>query len=252
MLKSISYMLKQYITKGIAMNIFKLSLIATSLLLIGCGSDSKSDDTPKVQSITEAVNNTKALNALGNLSKIGGANSSKMHKLSQNQTFPCSGGGTMSINTSEDETESTIVMNKCNQEGSYMDGSLIMIEKDDGYFKMTMKNLTVKESNGDKTSAKQLIMEGNDNEYWSALDGDISIASKCFNATLDIKTLEKMYEMQDGSDGVEKGKIELNGASYTFNYPNVTIKAGSETKTMSQTELDKEMESATTTCKIGA
>lgn len=234
------------------MNIFKLSLITTSLLLIGCGSDSKSDDTPKATTITEAVNNTKALNALGNLSKINSVNSSKMQKLSQNQTFPCSGGGTMSIKTSEDETESTIVMDECNQDNSFINGSFTMIEKDNGYFKMTMKNLTVKESNGDKTIAKELVMEGNDNEYWSAINGDISISSQCFNATLDIKTLEKMYEMQDDSDGVEKGKIELNGASYTFNYPNVTIKAGSETKTMLQTELDKEMESATTTCKIGA
>ena len=234
------------------MNIFKLSLITASLLLIGCGSDSKSDDAPKATTITEAVNNTKAFNAIGNLSNINRTNTSKMQKLSKNQTFPCSGGGTMSLNTSEDETESTIVMNKCNQEGSYIDGSLTMIEKDNGYFKVTMKNLTVKDSNGDKISAQQLVMEGNDNEYWSVMNGDISIVAKCFNATLDIKTLEKMYEMQDGSDGVEKGKIELNGASYTFSYPNVTIKAGSETKTMLQTELDKEMESATTTCKIGA
>ncbi len=231
------------------MNIFKLSLIAISLLLIGCGSDSKSDDTPKATTITEAVNNTKALSAIKNLSKLNINNTSKMQKLYKNQTVSCSGGGSMLVNASEDGSEISIEMNKCNESGSYMDGKLAIIEKDNGYFKMTMKNLTVKESNGDTTSAKQLVMEGNDNEYWSAIDGDMSITSKCFNAKLDIKTLEKIYEMQDGSDGVEKGKIELNGASYTFNYPNVTIQAGSKTKTMLQTELDKEMESSTT-CKI--
>ena len=234
------------------MNIFKLSLIATSLLLIGCGSDSKSDDTPKVTTISEAVNNTKALGAVSSLGKLNRINNSKMQKTSLNQTVSCSGGGSMSLDMSEDGSEMSIEMNKCNQAGSFMDGELTIIEKDNGYFKMTMKELTVKDSNGDKTSAKQLVMEGNENEYWSVIDGDMSITSKCFNADFNIKTLEKMYEMQDGSDGVEKGKIELNGASYTFNYPNVTIQVGSETKTMLQTELDKEMESATTSCKIGA
>jgi len=232
------------------MNFFKVTLFTASLLLIGCGSDSKSDDTPKATTIKEATNNTKILATIGKLSKMNTTNS-RMQKLSNNQTFPCDTSGSKSIETSEDATETTLIMNKCQESDEYIDGSLSVITKDNGYFKATMKNLTVKENNGDTTSAKQLVIEGNDNEYWSKMDGDISFNSQCFNAKLNIKTLEKMYDMQDGSDGVEKGKIELNGASYTFNYPNVTIKAGNETKTMLQSELDKEMESATT-CKIGS
>jgi hypothetical protein len=228
------------------MNFFKLSLITASLLLIGCGSDSKSDDTI---SIADATKNMKALSAVGNLSNINtNTSKSKIQKLSKNQTLSCSQGGSMSIDISEDETTVTMIMNKCKEVDSYMDGHLNLINQDNGYFKMEMSNITFK-NDKETTSAQKLIIEGNDNEYWSKIDGDMSFISQCFTGTFNIKTLEKIYEMQDGSDGVEKGKIELNGATYTFNYPNVTIKAGSETKTMLQSELDKEMESSTT-CKI--
>jgi len=233
------------------MNFIKLSIIATSLLLIGCGSDSKSDNnSPKATNISDATSNMKALGAIDNLSNIKTNSSiSKIQKLSKTQNFPCSGGGTISMEATEDEKTMSITMDKCTEPDSFIDGSMILIEQDNGYYKMEMSDLTVKDSNGDKTSAKHFVMEGNDNEYWSKIDGDISFVSKCFTGTFNIKTLEKMYEMQDGSDGLEKGKIELNGATYDFNYPNVTIKAGSETKTMLQSELDKEMEESTT-CKI--
>ena len=232
------------------MNFFKLSLITASLLLIGCGSDSKSDDTPKTTTIADATSNMNALNALGNLTKINNNfTTTKMQKISKNQTFSCTQGGRISMDVSDDEHTITMVMDKCKEPNSYMDGNLKIIEKDNGYYKMEMSNITIKSNNRETTSATQLVIEGNDNEYWSKIDGDMSFVSQCFTGSFNIKTLEKMYEMQDGSDGVEKGKIELNGASYTFNYPNVTIKAGSETKTMLQSELDKEME-ASTTCKI--
>jgi hypothetical protein len=249
MLKYVSFMLKTYKTKGIYMNFFKLSLITASLLLIGCGSDSKNDNTPQATNISDATNNMKALSAIGNLSEINlNTSTSKMQKLSKNQTFSCSKGGSLSMDNSEDGTATIMVMDKCTEVDSYMDGNLKIIEQDNGYYKMEMSNVTIK-NNGETTSAKKLIIEGNDNEYWSKIDGDMSFVSQCFTGEFNIKTLEKIYEMQDGSDGVEKGKIELNGATYTFNYPNVTIKAGSENKTMLQSELDKEMESSTR-CKI--
>jgi hypothetical protein len=232
------------------MNFFKLSLITASLLLIGCGSNSKSDDTPKVTTIADATSNINALNAIGNLTKVNNNfTTTKMQKVSKNQTFSCSKGGRISMDVSEDTHTITMVMDKCTEVDSYMDGNLKIIEQDNGYYKMEMSNITIKDNKGETTSAKQLIIEANDNEYWSKMDGDISFISQCFKGSFNIKTLEKMYEMQDGSDGVEKGKIELNGASYSFNYPNVTIKAGSETRTMLQSELDKEMQ-ASTTCKI--
>jgi hypothetical protein len=232
------------------MNFFKLSLVTVSLLLVGCGSDSKSDDNSgtKVTTIEEAETNMKSMGAVGN---VGGAigkiksNNSKMQKLSKSENHPCAKSGNMSWDFSEDGTTTKITMNKCTENDFYMDGSMSINEQDSGYFKMEMNNLTIK-SNGEDISSKHFIMEGNDNEYWSKIDGDMSLVSKCFSGTFDFKTLEKMYETQDGSDAVEKGKIELNGATYDFNYPNVTIKAGSESKTMLQSELDKEMESATT------
>ena len=232
------------------MNFFKLSLVATSLLLIGCGSSSnKSSTAPKATTVKDATKNIKALDSLKSLEKIGQSTTTKMQKLSKAQSVPCSGGGTMSVDISEDETTSTIVMNKCTQGDSYLNGTLTTIEQDNGYYKISINGLTVKQNN-EETSATKLVMEGNDKEYWSTIDGDLKFkSSNCFSGTFDIKTLEKMYDMQDGSDGVRKGKLELNGATYTFDYPNVTIQVGGESKTMTQKELEKEMES-TTSCNI--
>lgn len=232
------------------MNFFKLSLVTVSLLLVGCGSDSKNDNNSgnKATTIEEAETNIKSMGAIGNVGTTinhVNNNNSKMQKLSKAEKQSCSQGGDTSWDVSEDNTIIKITMNKCKEPSFYIDGSMSINEQDNGYFKMEMNNLTMK-SDGENTYSKHFIIEGNDNEYWTTMNGDMSLVSKCFSGNFNFKTLEKMYETQDGSDAVEKGKIELNGATYDFNYPNVTIKAGSESKTMLQSELNEEMESATT------
>lgn len=228
------------------MNFIKLSILATSILLIGCGDDSKNDTVTKARTIEDATKNMKALNAIGNLSKFDNNNINKIQNLSKEKSFPCAKGGNMSIDISEDSTQSTIIMDECKQnDNSYIDGKFEVVEKDNGYSKTIITNYTLKDSNGEEFSTPKLIIEENDNEYWSTIDGDLKIRTKCFNGSFNIKTLEKMYDMKDGSDGVREGKIELNGATYDFSYPNVTIKTAGNTKTMTQEELDKEMTSAT-------
>jgi len=232
------------------MKIYKLTLVVVALFLVGCGSDDdkkSTSDENEAKSVSEAKNNFKSLSALSNMNKglSSLSQNAKMQKSSKSQTYPCSNGGTLSSSLSADETVINMVFNKCKHGNSYIDGEMVITENETTYTsKIVMNNLTVNDAGTDFFS-KKFVVEDNSAEYWSTIDGDLKIGSKCFTGKFDFKTLEKMYDAQDNSDNIEKGKMVLNGATYTFNNPNVTIEAGSETKTISQAELEKEFESST-------
>ncbi len=80
------------------------------------------------------------------------------------------------------------------------------------------------------------------------IDGDLNVISQCFTGNFNVKTDEKIYDAQDGSDNAESGILELNGATYTFNNPYVTIKVDNEEKTLLQSDLEKEMNSSSSSC----
>ena len=82
-------------------------------------------------------------------------------------------------------------------------------------------------------------------ESWVNIDGMIKIESKCFTGTYTFKTIEKLVEAKDGSDNFESGILNLNNATYTFKNPDVTIKVGSTTETILQSELEKRFETET-------
>ena len=90
-------------------------------------------------------------------------------------------------------------------------------------------------------TSTHLIFKEDAQEHWSTMDGEMKIASQCFGGNFTFETVAKMYEAQDGSDNVESGILKMNGATYTFVNPYVTIKAGGEERTILQTELEKEM-----------
>jgi hypothetical protein len=229
------------------MKLYQLTLVVASLFLIGCGSsDNKgsNSDVKEAKTVTEAENNFKSFGALSNLDRGTSSfnKNSKMQKISKNES-PCSNGGTLSI--SSDNTILTMVFNKCKEDSVYINGEMVITENESNYnSKIVVKDLTLKEEEINFYS-KKFVIEENEVEYWSTIDGDVKIDSKCFSGNFYFKTIEKMYEIQDNTDSIEKGKIVLNGATYTFNNPNVTITVGSETKTITQVELEKEFESST-------
>jgi hypothetical protein len=231
------------------MNFLKLSLITASLLLIGCGSssDDGGSDAPEATTIEKAESNFKAFGGAMSSSQELKNQNTKMKQLAKTESGSCTHGGTFSMSLSEDETNMNMSFNNCKFDDTYIDGTMIMTEYDDYHYKMEMKNLTMKDSEND-LYFKNLALEENELEYWSTIDGDMNINSKCFTGKYNFTTLERLIETQDASDNLESGKLKLNGAIYTFNNPNVTIEVAGKTKTILQTELDEQMTSETT-CK---
>jgi len=173
--------------------------------------------------------------------------SNKLQKTSssEKQSANCDNGGTVSIDVIG--TTTSIVTHQCKYGHYYMDGSISLNELSDGSEKFTMSNMTMKDGEIDMY-VSQMVFVDNESEHWSTMDGDIKIDSKCFSGKYDFKTIEKMYEAQDGSDNVESGVVELNGARYTFSNPYVTIKVGGkESESILQSELEKKMNN-TLTC----
>jgi len=225
------------------MNIFKLTLISIPLLLIGCGSDSKNDkDTKKSTSIKEAKNNIKSLTLLSGItsnSESSKTNNNNLQKSSNSEL--CSDGGSLSLTFFKETT--TMVFKACKNEGTYTNGTIMITENQENYNeKVEMKNLTMRDDELDFYTTNFISVD-NEVEGWHTMNGDLKLTSQCFTGNFDFKTLEKMYDLKTDDNYIKKGKLELNGATYNFNYPNVTITTKKEKETLSQDELNEKMES---------
>ena len=232
------------------MNGLKLSFVATAmLLLVGCGGggSTSTPEATKVETIDDAKSSFQSLSALDSKDRlINQINSEKLQKtsFSKPESYNCDNGGTISIESNGNSF--SMVANQCKYDSYYINGTVNSTELSDGSEKLTMSNLTMKDGEIDMTASQMVIVE-NESEFWSTIDGDIQIVSKCFSGNYNFKTIEKIYDAQDGSDNIERGVLELNGARYTFDNPNVTIKVGDSEETISQSELEKRMNN-TTTC----
>lgn len=282
------------------MKIFTLSMIVASLTLIGCGNSSSNDSTTNLTSssneVTTVKDAEKNVNALGafqsvNLTilnkdtnnkvlNINKFTSQKLNKIQKTQTVACDGGGSITLDLSDDEKTLVYTFNECKNEATSIDGKMTLIQEDDNSFEMDYDALTFKDVRGTQymdinmkisEEAKVLTMvlsgtvnqttasgEVNDmkvtnyiikvketsDESWFTVDGGMEFKSKCLSGTYTFETVEKLVDARDGSDNLESGILKINGATYTFENPNVTIEAGSESETMLQSEFDKRIETS--------
>jgi len=219
---------------------------STLLIFTACGGgNSSKEDKPKVETaknVTEAKENYKALGAFSSVSSsINSVSSTNSIKLQKVQSNNCTNGGSATFNYAESSNSITFTFSSCKDENTLIDGTMIMTQSyDETNTKIQFKNLTMDDGKT-KITSNNLIFEDNSNEHWSTIDGDLGILSKCFTGNFEFKTIEKLYDAQDGSDNTESGTLKMNGATYTFANPYVTIKAGSEERTILQSELEKEM-----------
>jgi hypothetical protein len=236
------------------MKYLTLSLVGFIFLINGCGSSSStpisnSEETPKITTVEEAKSNFKALSGLKTLGSIGNklsTNTQQKGSLQKSGTQNCD-SGTMTYSISEDEKNINFSSNQCRLDDTTINGSMKMVTLSDGSERVEFQNLSIS-SPKESFSSKSLLFVSNETAKWSSIDGDLKITTKCFSGNYDFKTIEKLYEAQDNSDNVERGILEMNGARYTFENPNVTIQAGSESRTILQSTLEKEMNSQATTC----
>jgi len=206
------------------------------------------------------------------------------HKVTNQKatTVHCSKGGTETITTSDDERTIHASFNHCKEDTFSIDGKVTIINHGNGNMDLTYKNLTI--TNEEGTQYMNLTMKVNEerstqietvsingitkqttksgektnitftnfvikeketsDESWSTIDGTVAVESKCTTGTYQFETIEKLVDATDGSDNLESGILKLNGATYTFENPYVTIKAGSQEETIKQSELEKRMNSA--------
>ena len=229
-----------------------LSIASSTLLLFAaCGGDSSEEqqNLTEVKTIEQAKYSFQALSGTNSFDGFGEAlKNNKAQKITSNKTttHQCDTGN---ISITEETSTFNFVANKCQIGTYYLNGSISEVKLSDGSQQTTMSNLTMKDGEIE-ISANQLIFVENSTAYWSTMDGDMKIVSKCFSGNYNFTTVEKIYEAQDGSDNVEFGILKLNGVTYTFNNPHVTIKTSTEEETILQSELEKRM-SNTTTCSEG-
>jgi len=141
----------------------------------------------------------------------------------------------------EDGTQYMNLTMKINEDSSTqidtfsIDGIVNQTSKSGEKNNIEFKHFVSKDKNQDKVTSS---------ESWSTLDGTVVVESKCTTGTYTFKTIEKLVDATDGSDNIESGILKLNGATYIFENPYVTIKAGSEEETITQSELGKRMSNA--------
>ena len=222
---------------------------STLLIFTACGGgNSSKEDKPKVETvknISEAKENYKVLGAFSSVSSsMNSISVTSSTKLQKTQSNNCTNGGSTTFNYVESSDSVTFTFSSCKEENTFIDGTMIMTQSDDEkHTKMQFKDLIMDDGKTQITSSN-LIFEDDSQGDWSTIDGDLGVVSTCFSGNFDLKTVAKLYEAQDNSDNLESGILKLNGATYTFDNPYVTIKAGSEERTILQSELEKEMSSS--------
>lgn len=240
------------------MNGLKLSLIVSTLLIFtGCGGgggDSADGagsivigPLTQIASVADAktsFQSTSALDSVNSASSQNGGNQKQQRTSAYKttDTYSCTSG---TITIIVDGLNETFIANQCSIDDTYMNGTISTVALSDGSEKNTLTNLTIRYGEISLQTASFVDVEHLD-EHWYTIDGTISITSACFTGNYEFETIEKLYETADGS-AVISGIFELNGARYTFENPNVTIKVGDEEETIPQSELEQRM-SNTTTC----
>jgi len=232
------------------MKYFKLSLVTLAILISGCGGDS-TNNTPssanehEAKTVAEAEKN---LNVYSNMEGISPNslmydNSKVFNKVTNQKTntMNCSGGGTITINFSEDMKTFNYTFNNCKNDSTLMDGKMSVTNLSNNTEKLIFENLTVNDVGIKEHLNLTMTNKETIGESWTILDGTVTVESKCVTGTYTFETIEKLVDATDGSDYTQSGVFKLNGATYTFENPYVTIKAGSQEETIKQSELEKRM-----------
>jgi len=237
------------------MKYFKLSLVTLAILISGCGGDSTNNTPPsenehEVKSVAEAEKN---LNVYSNMEGISSnllmdGNSKVFNKVTNQKTntVNCSGGGTITINFSEDMKTFNYTFNNCKNDSTLMDGKMSVTNLSNNTEKLIFENLTVNDVGIKEHLNLTMTNKETVGESWTILDGTVTVESKCITGTYTFETIEKLVDATDGSDYTQSGIFKLNGATYTFENPYVTIKVGSKEETIKQSELEKRMTNACT------
>jgi len=229
-------------------------------------------DSLDTLSLDSLLENTKTLSKAAN------------HKVTNQKatTIHCSNGGTETITISDDETTNHVSFNHCKEDAFEANGEMTLVYQDNGNMHITYKDLTIINEEGrqymnftmqfDTESSAPIITISIDgivnqttksgeknnltfsnfvlkdketsDESWSTINGTVAVESKCTTGTYRFETIEKLVDATDGSDNIESGILKLNGATYTFENPDVIIEAGTEVKTMTQSELAQHMSNA--------
>lgn len=204
------------------------------------------------------------------------------NKLSMYKTesTSCNDGGTLTIDLSDDEKTLIYTFDQCKNAEQYFDGKIKAINHGVTDIEIDYDQLTFKDVGGTQyldinthlsevDNVEKLSMKGVINqtatsgeinnvdidlvttlkktvsESWGTIDGDMAIESKCFTGKYTLETVEKLVEASDGTENTQSGILKINGATYTFENPHVSIKVGDEETTVLQSELEKELESTT-------
>jgi hypothetical protein len=249
--------------------------------------NSNEQTTSTTHTVKEAKADAIAMSKIGminslNLSRFQTTSSTVQQKIYSDS---CPQGGSFTYDVSDTTEEFTVNYAQCKLDAETLNGSLTMIFIDENNYEIIFNNFThdgdygsghynhtmsygfdpetnvyTMKHNGtmkQTENAEEETMITKDltiqfknglSESWSKIDGELEISSKCLNDSFTFKTTEKLVEAKDKSGNLDSGIIEINGAMFTFENPNVTIKTATEEETILQSELDKEIDN--TTCNL--
>lgn len=171
----------------------------------------------------------------------------------------------------------TINYNQCKNDSSYDDGIIAIQKGESQNYNVDIKNFTHQDSDGEEfinaivniqdesnSKHKDLIINGiykekevsalnyttlnlqdmhvikdesTASKSWTTLNGFVDLNSSCLVGQFQVKTVEKLINLDRKEGTVDSGILEVNGVTYTFEKPYVTIKLNDEETTLLQTEV---------------